>query len=131
MYERLGVNRAQRTLYWHPEPSSASLVDYRTFQSYQLTVCCYCLLSKHAFKFTTEEYADKLRNATRAVHTCATKCLEVEGGIFENLMQTEIKSEMYSILSMRIKPILFVSISVPIYCYFVTNFVILQTPTTT
>ena len=29
---------------------------------------------------------DKVRNATRAVHTRATKCLEVEGGIFENLM---------------------------------------------
>lgn len=29
---------------------------------------------------------DKLRNATRAVHTRATKCLEVGGGIFENLM---------------------------------------------
>ncbi|PSN48162.1 hypothetical protein C0J52_08720 [Blattella germanica] len=29
---------------------------------------------------------DKLRNTTRALYTRATKCLEVEAGIFENLM---------------------------------------------
>ena len=29
---------------------------------------------------------DKLRNATRAIHTRATKCVEVGGDTFENLL---------------------------------------------
>ena len=30
--------------------------------------------------------SDKLRNATRAIHTRATKCVEVGGDTFENLL---------------------------------------------
>ena len=74
---------------------------------------------------------DKLRNAMCAVYTRATKCMEVEGGIFENLIANWDKERNVQCVSMLIKPILFVSISeviyCGIYCYFVMNCYTLNT----
>ena len=67
-------------LHWYPERPSASLVDYRSLLCEELIVR---ILNSAAI---IKNSPDKVRNATRAVHTRATKCLEVEGGIFENLM---------------------------------------------
>ena len=57
------------TLHWYPERPSASLVGTRE----ELIV--HIMNSAAIIKNSP----DKLRNATRAVHTRATKCLEVEG----------------------------------------------------
>ena len=82
LYERLGVNRAQRTpignCIWGWMKDMVYEVKVGTREELIVRIMNSAAIIKNS--------PDKVRNSTRAVHTRATKCLGVEGGIFENLM---------------------------------------------
>ena len=61
------------TLHWYPERPSASLVEVKVGTREELIVR---IMNSAAI---IKNSPDKVRNATLAVHTRATKCLEVEG----------------------------------------------------